>query len=613
MRAGITAVALLLVSARLTAAAEPSPPFQRTETREACANYTPTRQPFFGELHLHTQYSADAATLSTRNTPFDAYRFARGEKVGLPPFVDTRKIRPSDAQPPVGGVSAHPYCLPPDTCQYTATRVIQLPPGRALDFAAVTDHAEWLGEGNICFFEGMPCPADGDCGQGLTCDPLGNCVPEGFLSPNCVLARQSVDRLENGVVAVAFIAMVMTPTPQRLPFCAAKVDGTSTCAFQAKNVWQQIIAAAEQSYDRTAACRFTSFIGYEYTSMPTMSQCRQSARPCFADADCGAGDHCVQRGQCTQLFGKTCYVQDGTPSGCAAGGTCVADTGGNNLHRNIIFRNANVPALPISYIDVPTGCGAGQDCLQYTGTAIPALGFCHLRIVASKPLPPEYPKELRTIGDLDPEQHPSLDLSLEAYVIAAGEAERRWMKREEDQIDYGVVEWKAGWHFIRLMKRHPVLQTLTATQALKKVRAAVTAVSKRSPHYRTHPGWAFNQVIGEFLTTSLDEFDAIFIRHWKAIRYLPGESPIDAAVRLAERYPLSTIESKDGSLPQYRRLVSIAGWLQYTQRDQNIMLPTRLFAAALASSNGPRRRRGCPSFHKTTPIPGHWFGIVIPV
>src|SRR6185436_12258702 len=353
----ISGVVLLLLCPRFTSAAEPAPPFERTENRERCANYTVTRQPFFGELHLHTVYSADAATVTTRNTPFDAYRYARGEKVGLPPFVDTRKVKGSDAQPATGGVSAHPYCLPPDTCQYTATRVIQLPRGRALDFAAITDHSEWLGESNICFFESnVSCQSTSDCSTGQTCDKppggkSGTCVPEGYSSELCVLARQSLDRLEAGAGASAFIALVEQSEPKRFPYC---LDGKSvggTCTYQAKNVWQQIIAAAEQNYDRTAACRFTSFIAYEYTAMPVMNQCMKSSLPCYADADCGSGDHCAQRDQCTQPYGKTCYVQNGTTSGCDSSGTCVVDKGGNNLHRNIIFRNANVPAAPVSYVD----------------------------------------------------------------------------------------------------------------------------------------------------------------------------------------------------------------------------------------------------------------------
>ena len=376
MRLRFVGVSLFLLCPCLTAAAEPPLPFERTENRERCANYTATRQPFFGELHLHTVYSADAATVTTRNTPFDAYRYARGEKVGLPPFIDTRKVKTSDAQPATGGVSAHPYCLPPDTCQYTATRVIQFPEGRALDFAAITDHSEWLGESNICFFEGnVSCTETSGCDTGQTCDKApkaksGTCVPEGYSSEVCTLARQSVDRLQSGAGAILIVAPVEMAEPKPLPFChegERKLEG-GTCTFQAKNVWQQIIAAAEQNYDRTAACKFTSFIGYEYTSMPVMNQCIQSSRACFADADCGEGDHCAQRGQCSQPYGKTCYVQNGTTTGCDSGATCVVDKGTNNLHRNIIFRNANVPALPVTYLDVPTGCGAGEDCLKYTGT-----------------------------------------------------------------------------------------------------------------------------------------------------------------------------------------------------------------------------------------------------
>jgi hypothetical protein len=217
-------------------------------------------------------------------------------------------------------------------CSITATRVIQFPKGRALDFAAVTDHSEWLGESNICFFEGnVSCQSASDCGTGLTCDKPpgaagGTCVPEGYSSVLCTLARQSLDRLESGPGSAAFIALVEQSEPKRFPYSLeGKAEG-GTCTFQAKNVWQQIIAAAEQNYDRTAACKFTSFIGYEYTSMPVMNQCIQSSRPCFADADCGEKDQCAQRGQCSQPYGKTCYVQNGTTSGCDSGGICVAWT-----------------------------------------------------------------------------------------------------------------------------------------------------------------------------------------------------------------------------------------------------------------------------------------------
>src|SRR5215510_11867939 len=41
--------AAVLIVARGASAADP-PPFERTETREPCANYAPLRNPYFGDL-----------------------------------------------------------------------------------------------------------------------------------------------------------------------------------------------------------------------------------------------------------------------------------------------------------------------------------------------------------------------------------------------------------------------------------------------------------------------------------------------------------------------------------------------------------------------------------
>ena len=70
-------------------------PFERTECRATCDHYDPLKQPFFGETHLHTAYSFDASTLDTRNLPPDAYRYAKGDVVGLPPWADTRSGTPT--------------------------------------------------------------------------------------------------------------------------------------------------------------------------------------------------------------------------------------------------------------------------------------------------------------------------------------------------------------------------------------------------------------------------------------------------------------------------------------------------------------------------------------
>ncbi|MFW6049780.1 MAG: DUF3604 domain-containing protein [Myxococcota bacterium] len=71
--------------------------------------------------------------------------------------------------------------------------------------------------------------------------------------------------------------------------------GGTLCLEAARDPWMRIQEVAEGAYDRTAACQFTSFVAYEWTATP----------------------------------------------------------GGNNLHRNIVFRNEDVPDLPVSYIEEP--------------------------------------------------------------------------------------------------------------------------------------------------------------------------------------------------------------------------------------------------------------------
>ncbi len=205
-----------------------------TVEREACEDRTAERQAFFGDLHVHTAFSLDASTNGTRSRPADAYRFAQGERVGIQPF---------DA-------NGRPM------------RSIQLE--RPIDFAAVTDHAELLGETRICNTPGMT----------------------GYDSIVCRVYR-----------AWPRVAFFWTNTQAargiRHDFCG---DDGSICREAARTPWQENREATEAAYDRSAACSFTTFHGYEWTG--------------------GAGL-------------------------------------GNNFHRNVIFANDVVPDLPISYIETP--------------------------------------------------------------------------------------------------------------------------------------------------------------------------------------------------------------------------------------------------------------------
>lgn len=227
----VTLLALLLLgaSSQLSASSE-------TEARERCDHFTSARRPFFGDLHVHTRYSLDASTQGTQTTPAQAYQFAQGERIGVQPWSADGK----------------------------AQRSLQL--ARPLDFAMVSDHAELIGEVEMC----------------------NNPEVTGHNSWQCRFYRawpRGAFYLFNYMAAMR---------ASHLGLCG---DDGELCDAAALAPWQEMQDAAETHYDRSSACAFTTFIGYEWTG--------------------------------------------------------VAPATGGNLHRNVVFRNAQVPELPASYIDTP--------------------------------------------------------------------------------------------------------------------------------------------------------------------------------------------------------------------------------------------------------------------
>ena len=205
------------------------------EDREPCNVFVPNKIPLFGDLHVHTTLSLDANTQGTLNTPDDAYRYAKGQKLFLQPYnQDKSSSRSSKLR-------------------------------QALDFAAVTDHAELLGEVRLCL------------------DPQSS----KYNSFQC-RAYKSFPKLSY------FFMNAKASMRKPLGICG---DGREVCLDAAEKPWQEIIQAAEDHYDRTESCSFTTFVGYEWTG---------------------------------------------------------AVYSGNNLHRNIIFESSNVPFQPISFYEAPT-------------------------------------------------------------------------------------------------------------------------------------------------------------------------------------------------------------------------------------------------------------------
>ena len=123
------------------------------------ADANPLRNAYFGDLHVHTNYSYDAFLNGTRNTPDDAYRYARGEALPHPAGFEIQLDRPLDfyavtdhasflgmmraAQDPDQEASRHPAAETVDRIMSGAVRG----PERAEAYASVRAYTLGLSEG----------------------------------------------------------------------------------------------------------------------------------------------------------------------------------------------------------------------------------------------------------------------------------------------------------------------------------------------------------------------------------------------------------------------------------------------------------------------------------
>ncbi|MFT7594318.1 MAG: hypothetical protein ACI8R4_001638 [Paracoccaceae bacterium] len=185
------------------------------------------RNAYFGETHMHTMFSLDAYIGDNRQSPDMAYRFAKGEAFDI--HGTTKQLK------------------------------------RPLDFAAVTDHSEYIGEMYSTIVEDAPGHDNADLQKLRSLTTL----------------EEKQQWFYRYVVSVNRGAA----KPAHPSFFA----GPATV----KSAWQIMIDTAEAHNDPGV---FTAMIGFEWSGAP----------------------------------------------------------GGANLHRNVLFRDANVPANPISYIDVNT-------------------------------------------------------------------------------------------------------------------------------------------------------------------------------------------------------------------------------------------------------------------
>ncbi len=179
----------------------------RETPRAACLDRDPNRRAFFGDLHVHTALSSDAWNYDLEVRPRGAYAYAFGEPILLPPKDDAGR----------------------------GTRSVRI--DRPLDFAAVTDHAEFFGETLLC---ARPGSASYD-------------------TEKCQAIRDSSQPRDSPLAI-----KIMHPFPSReTEICG---DDLAACDAASLGGWREVIDAAEEWNDTTSACRRTAFIGYEYSS-----------------------------------------------------------------------------------------------------------------------------------------------------------------------------------------------------------------------------------------------------------------------------------------------------------------------------------------------------------
>ena len=154
----------------------------------------PNNNLYFGDLHIHTSYSSDAYLMGVRTLPEDAYKFAKGEVI-----------------------------------EHGAGYKIQI--SRPLDFAAVTDHAEYLGM------------------MRLSEPPL----PLETQSLKSIL--ESKDKLN---ITLDYLKITLRIANHYFESFVIDEQASQTA-------WEKIIEIAETYYEPNT---FTTFIAYEWSSQP---------------------------------------------------------------------------------------------------------------------------------------------------------------------------------------------------------------------------------------------------------------------------------------------------------------------------------------------------------
>ena len=165
------------------------------------------RRAYFGDLHVHTTYSFDAYAFGTLATPYDAYRFAKGEAIANPAGFNMQLSRP-------------------------------------LDFYAVTDHGMFLGLAEAA------ADTSTEFSKNSFSEPYhGLNAPEN-------MGAGSLDVLNRMGTFSSFMPAAVSQIR------SGELDRDEVLGV-VRSAWRDSINAADEFYEPG---RFTTFAAYEYTS-----------------------------------------------------------------------------------------------------------------------------------------------------------------------------------------------------------------------------------------------------------------------------------------------------------------------------------------------------------
>jgi len=193
MPIGIAALTLMLGTQMAVAAtAQHCPGFEKGQ-----------HQVYWGDLHIHTSFSLDAYAFGLRSDPGDAFAFAKGQELLLADGNTLAKLE------------------------------------RPLDFAAVTDHADFF---NVMYVCTDPEYSDHQWCSGLRSVSTTSAERRGFIEYLVPLLAEEV--------------------PIEAPFCA---DLNLDCKALRKPNWVRAQHFANQA---NAPCDFTALVANEWTATP---------------------------------------------------------------------------------------------------------------------------------------------------------------------------------------------------------------------------------------------------------------------------------------------------------------------------------------------------------